>query len=755
MDILAKPKGTTLEEHTQNVVSESKKIIAHHSFAVRNYSKITGHDLAKRLNGAATFHDSGKAQIIWQTACRKDFEILKATGKVGDNLKITGVRHEIESLKIHKEDGFSNPVKVAIAAHHAKLSWRFRDRWVKLKNGATDIEGLRLWNEFEGLASNVSLEKTLKEIVLHNYEFSAVRAYLQLADHRASILEDNSSVPVFKKFEYTFNPKWTPRKVQILVEEHWKDDLMLLRAPTGAGKTDASLLWAKKQIDNDRADRLVIAMPTRFTSNALSININDSFSDTGLYHSSAWFAKFFEKSKKSFDFERFAKLEHEFARLLETPVTVCTIDHLLISQTHTREDHHSITFNLANSCVVIDEADFYDEFTQANILQLLKILKTFDVPVLLMSASLPESALKLYQQTGYNVTTIREDSSEYGRPRCNVTSITKYNSVDEISEILEKAILQPTIIYANTVARAMDFYRWCEKRNVPDVVLYHSRFTEPDKLLKENLLIENLGHSAWESGNAKGIAILTQIGEMSVNISARLMISELCPMDRLVQRAGRLCRFDNVVGDLEILIPQKDENLYPAPYGTFQRGKGWTPNNAMIETEKKLKLGESNARTFVQFINDIYIDLPKFSDLAERNQKNYINHIKNNWLIVPMNETKEDDEQTSTWKSRNITGQTELFVIHPTEYIKLNPQAKNYDTGTFFNNYKEFQYYKNQFSVNYPNYLVAKGKEDGRVFSCDIWIGNEKDSKSIWVAQAIYYSKDLGLCIDIENDSQL
>ena len=73
--------------------------------------------------------------------------------------------------------------------------------------------------------------------------------------------------------------------------------------------------------------------------------------------------------------KKIAKKEHELARQLLAPVTVCTIDHLLIALTLTREDHHTIVFNLANSCVVIDEADFYDEFTQANILVLLEALK--------------------------------------------------------------------------------------------------------------------------------------------------------------------------------------------------------------------------------------------------------------------------------------------------------------------------------------------------------------------------------------------
>ena len=45
--------------------------------------------------------------------------------------------------------------------------------------------------------------------------------------------------------------------------------------------------------------------------------------------------------------------------------------------TGTREDHHAIFFNLAHSCLVIDEADFYDDFTQQNIVMLLRALRPF------------------------------------------------------------------------------------------------------------------------------------------------------------------------------------------------------------------------------------------------------------------------------------------------------------------------------------------------------------------------------------------
>src|SRR5690606_16280680 len=143
--------------------------------------------------------------------------------------------------------------------------------------------------------------------------------------------------------------------------------------------------------------------------NALSISVAENLSKIGLYHSSAWFNVLQGKIETGKMSRTDASKEHEFARLLQTPVTVCTIDHLLMALTLTREDHHLITFNLANSCLVIDEADFYDEFTHANIMVMLEFLKYWKVPILLMSASLPESVLPLYRKFGLTVLDIKED----------------------------------------------------------------------------------------------------------------------------------------------------------------------------------------------------------------------------------------------------------------------------------------------------------------------------------------------------------
>jgi CRISPR-associated endonuclease/helicase Cas3 len=94
---------------------------------------------------------------------------------------------------------------------------------------------------------------------------------------------------------------------------------MILRAPTGSGKTDASLLWARHQIEKLRADRCVIAMPTRFTSNSLALDVDENVSETGLYHSSAWYARYKDDAEVGPEEKHKAGEKHRMAKLLATP----------------------------------------------------------------------------------------------------------------------------------------------------------------------------------------------------------------------------------------------------------------------------------------------------------------------------------------------------------------------------------------------------------------------------------------------------
>lgn len=740
--ILAKPSGITLETHVSNVMIEARKIEKVHPFIFQKYQEKIGKSLSKRLEKAVEYHDLGKACETWQTACRNDYEVFLAwqkknggswidyekinPGKVGQSLRKAGIRHELQSLKriIHTTPPLA--LKAAIAAHHSKLSERSEERWEK--------EGLHdLWKDFKKESANVWDKFSFSLALAKQYEVAGPRSLLQFADRRASAIEANDYIPELKNFKYKF-PHKTKRGVQLIIERHWKDKFLLIRAPTGAGKTDASLLWAQLQIENNTADRLIIAMPTRFTSNALSISVAESLSDTGLYHSSAWFNKFQDQVERKKIQRSEAIKHHEFARLLQTPITVCTIDHLLTALTLVREDHHHMTFNLANACLVIDEADFYDDFTQANILVLLEALKEWDVPVLMMSASLPEIVLSDYRKIGYKIESIIEDSSDSERDRFIIQSIQEYETFENIEQILDDCIdAGAAIIYANTVDRALMFYDYFEKREV-NAVLYHSRFTEPDKQKKEEALINMLGKEAWKKKQANGIAILTQIGEMSINISADIMISEICPIDRLTQRAGRLCRFDSErIGILHIIIPFKNDNIYPAPYGEFdKKEKRWIPLDSFKKTKDILELKKYNPKILVRLINKIYSKDKDYSSKAIDNSTKLKDSFRNNWLINPLQRMKQDETDSNHWKSRNIPAQDTIFVVKP--------------ESIYFRNYLEFQAWKLSHSLEIPVYLIDKYRKDNILEKpLTVYIGEDKEE--ILIIRYGFYEFDKGVSL--------
>jgi CRISPR-associated endonuclease/helicase Cas3 len=744
--ILAKPSGITLEQHTQEVVSEGKLLLQQTPFVFEKYQERVKKSLVIRLERVCQYHDLGKKTPKWQIACQKDYEAFlqwqykhggtfkeySKTERAGENIRKAGVRHEFQSLRLIEKTKLPLPQQAAIAAHHGKLGNNFEERWVN--ENASDF-----WASFKKESNRIIEQYSLEQSAKTHYEFAGPRGLLQLVDHRVSAKEEGNFVPSFKKFQYKF-PHDEKRGVQKLIEKHWQDGLLLVRAPTGAGKTDASLLWASLQIENKRADRLVIAMPTRFTSNALAINVAESLSDTGLYHSSAWFNKFQKQITDGVIEKQEAKKIHEFARLLQTPITVCTIDHLLMALTLTREDHHLISFNMANSCLVIDEADFYDDFTQANILVLLEILRYWNVPVLLMSASLPESVLPSYQKLGYKIDNIVEDTSDNLRVRFEIKTIKEYTDLDEISDLLDLCVVKGTaIVYANTVDKAVMLYDWFNKRKA-NPILYHSRFTEPHKKDKEQELIDALGKSAWENKKAKGIAILTQIGEMSINISADIMISELCPIDRLTQRAGRLSRFDKTkVGELHIIVPKKNDLIYPAPYGEYDRKiKAWIPCDAFVKTSEILETTLYSAEKLVNLLNHVYAIQESFSPKAINNAKSLKEYFSWNWLINPKQIAKTDDTDTNFWRSRNIPPQNTVFAEMP--------------KSKFFYNFLDFQSWKISHSLELPIYLIEKGKKLHIIDLEEIWIKDEKES--IFVIREGFYNQTFGVTF-IEGDQIL
>ncbi len=94
-------------------------------------------------------------------------------------------------------------------------------------------------------------------------------------------------------------------------------------------------------------------------------------------------------------------------------------------------------------------------------------------------------------------------------------------------------------VVVNTVGRAQALYRALKEQLGRDerLICLHSRFAYQHRREKEKQLME------WLKGGKRPLLLVaTQIIEVSLDISCDRMFSELCPIDALAQRAGRLHR---------------------------------------------------------------------------------------------------------------------------------------------------------------------------------------------------------------------
>jgi CRISPR-associated endonuclease/helicase Cas3 len=226
---------------------------------------------------------------------------------------------------------------------------------------------------------------------------------------------------------------------------------------------------------------------------------------------------------------------------------------------------------------------------------------------------------------------------------------------------------------------------------------------------------------------------------MSINISADLMISDVCPIDRLVQRAGRLCRFDKEkIGDLHVIIPyqtkKEERNIYPAPYGSIEKRK-WIVSPALQKTINLLKLRPYSAQDFVDFINVVYERLEDFSVRAMNNAKLLKKQFAYNWIVLPKANSELDDSETIFWKSRDIGNNETILTAFPE-----NPH---------YYNYMDWQEFKMKNSVDLPIYLIQKGKKLCKIYQSSIFLKDEEIK--VWRTHEDVYEFEKGLFFSENN----
>lgn len=295
-------------------------------------------------------------------------------------------------------------------------------------------------------------------------------------------------------------------------------------APTGSGKTEASLLWALNNLQNMGGGKLIYLLPTMVTANSIFSRLEDYFGkgNVGLTHSTASFM--FQDEEDNQEERRNVLFDKSFIK----PATVATIDQLLV----TGFNHGKWTLieaNAANAVIIIDEIHSYDPWTLGLIIKSIEHFSKLGTRFMLMSATMPTYLINLLSKAFSSVEIIKDD---FLLNSCRNTYTTCDKYIDDAIPEIEKAVNEgkKTLVVVNNVAKCQELY---QKLSFLNPICYHSKFTLEDRMKKENFI---------ENAN---LLIATQVVEVSLDIDFDVMFCECAPPDAIVQRAGRVNRRRN------------------------------------------------------------------------------------------------------------------------------------------------------------------------------------------------------------------
>ena len=253
---------------------------------------------------------------------------------------------------------------------------------------------------------------------------------------------------------------------------------------------------------------------------------------------------------------------------------VTTVDHLLFGAM--RSPHLAMRhLGLSRKVVVVDEVHSYSTYMNVYLDRVLTWLAAYGVPVVLLSATLSEArctALVDAYRRGLRLAagervpkrpapeTVRTPFPclvAAGRERTEVvpTSASGCRSTVRVRRLTRDALVPLltesladggcALVVRNTVRRAQETYEVLRETFGEDVSLNHARFTIRDRLAKDDDLLRRFGPPrARPSRPRRAIVVATQVVEQSLDVDFDLLVSDLAPIDLVLQRMGRLHRHE-------------------------------------------------------------------------------------------------------------------------------------------------------------------------------------------------------------------
>lgn len=339
---------------------------------------------------------------------------------------------------------------------------------------------------------------------------------------------------------------------------------VLLRAPTGGGKTEAAIapfLFANQFADEweveDFPKKLIYIVPLRTLATSLRTR--------AVKLVKTWEERYPPKRPLVVTLQTGENPEDP---RFEGDIIFCTIDQILSSFLSIP---YSVGRGSANvnagivfaSYLVFDELHLLDpDRSFATTLKLLEQIQGIS-PYLLMTATLtheltaqiqqevtprgvkPENVLSLVNVEGNDLKSIE------GNRERQFKVVQVPLSAEAILQDVRTNNRKRIIVICNTVAKSQGLYQDLQDRalNNMSITLLHSRFLPEHRKEKETALQTIFAEGSEDDGICH-VLISTQVVEAGINITSEVMHTQLCPMNALLQRAGRCARFKDEKGQV-------------------------------------------------------------------------------------------------------------------------------------------------------------------------------------------------------------
>lgn len=378
---------------------------------------------------------------------------------------------------------------------------------------------------------------------------------------------------------FPFSPNEVQKTVFDVAENVIQPTLLILEAPTGSGKTETALYLADTWLQNNLGRGIYIAMPTQATSNQMFGRVHKFLTSRypeeainyHLVHGGALL------SEKDQDAKPLDVADDESSpragsiraqgwflprkRTLLAPFGVGTVDQALMSVLQTR--HFFVRmFGLGQKVLVFDEIHAYDTYMSTLFERLLAWLRTIGTSVILLSATLPENTRQRLTAAWLGKKQVDLPKTEY--PRLTLVSgeqpqtislpapeprLLALTWVDADPQALAVNLAERVkdggcaAVICNRVARAQDVYEAVKRAGIIDpenLILFHARFPFAWREEIEKRVLDLFSKDGQRP--RKAIVVATQVIEQSLDLDFDTMLTDLAPIDLLLQRAGRLHR---------------------------------------------------------------------------------------------------------------------------------------------------------------------------------------------------------------------